>query len=783
MIRPPAIVTGILFFSVFLSAATTTTTLSVTPPSPEFGQTVTLTASVSPATALGFVSFLDQGVLVGSATLHSGTAQATTLTLTGGRHSLVAVYGGNTSQSFSASQSAPQSYIVTAVFGSGFAPAHNYGAALFPYSVAVADFNGDGKADLAIANAHSDTVSVLLGNGDGSFQTEVPYTVGNAPQSVVAGDVNGDGIVDLVVVNTGDSNLEVLLGNGNGTFRSGGTFMVQANPLDVVIGDFNLDGKLDLAVANGPNSAGVSILLGNGDGTFQAFAPYAAGTNANSLAVGDFNGDGKPDLAVTDLINNDVNVLLGNGDGTFHAATSSPFMVDSGPTSIAVGDFNGDGKPDLAVANGTSNDVSVLLGNGNGSFQTAVNYAIGSSTQPVSLATGDFNGDGILDIAVANHLANTASVLLGNSNGTFQAAASYGASFFPQAITVGNFTGDGRADLVVANANGDLTTNVSILLAAVPLQFYPLTPCRIADTRTSQRLHGRVRTARAGGVCGPQFPDSFLGVLHSIDRPGVFVELHRGSGRAAGFPLGVAGRRAPIPGVSTLNSTDGSVIANAAIVPAGTGGSITVVAGNPTDLIIDINGYFARARQLRARVFPAHALPHRGHAQHPELHGSLRAAESGRVCHARFPARDQSVPVWLGAGLFLERDGGSPSAAGLPVDMARGTTISERIDAELARRHNAGERGDCSRGDQRRHRRGGGQPDRRDYRHQREVRRAGSGRTAILRRDTVPRGRYAKQPELYRRVRAAEPGGICGPQFSDSIQPVRHPMRPRRHTH
>jgi len=603
MIRPTAIVTGILFFSVFLSAASTTTTLSVTPPSPEFGQTVTLTASVTPATALGFVSFLDEGVLVGSATLHSGTAQSTTLTLSGGRHSLVAVYGGNTGQGFSASQSAAQSYIVTAVFGSGFAPAHNYGAALFPYSVAVADFNGDGKADLAVANAHSDSVSVMLGNGDGTFQTEVPYTVGNAPQSVVAGDVDGDGIVDLVVVNTGDSTVEVLLGNGNGTFHAGGTFTVQANPLDVVIGDFNLDGKLDLAVANGPNSAGVSILLGNGDGTFHAFTASPAGTNANSLAVGDFNGDGKPDLAVTDLINNDVNVLLGNGDGTFHAATSSPFMVDSGPTSIAVGDFNGDGKPDLAVANGTSNDVSVLLGNGDGSFQTAVNYAIGSSTQPVSLATGDFNGDGILDLAVANHLANTASVLLGNSNGTFQAAAGYGASFFPQAIAVGSFTGDGRADLVVANANGNLTTNVSILLAAVPLQFYPLTPCRIADTRTGQGFTGAFGPPSLAAFTDRNFPilSSACNIPSAAKAYSLnFTVVPSGPlGFLSAWPEGDA-----YPGVSTLNSSDGSVIANAAIVPAGASGGITVIAGNPTDLIIDINGYFAAPGSSGLEFFP-----------------------------------------------------------------------------------------------------------------------------------------------------------------------------------
>ena len=177
MIRPTAIASGVLFFGALLSAATvTTTTLTVTPGGPEFGQTVTLKATVTPVTAGGFVSFTDGGVLVGSGAVNtSGIAQATTLTLPSGPHSLVAVYGGNTAGGFLPSQSAALLYIVTPVSGDGFAAAVNYPAGTAPASVAVGDFNGDGKADLAMANKCSSNVSVLLGNGNGTFQTAVNY--------------------------------------------------------------------------------------------------------------------------------------------------------------------------------------------------------------------------------------------------------------------------------------------------------------------------------------------------------------------------------------------------------------------------------------------------------------------------------------------------------------------------------------------------------------------------------------------------------------------------------
>jgi hypothetical protein len=201
------------------------------------------------------------------------------------------------------------------------------------------------------------------------------------------------------------------------------SFAAGTNPQFVAIGDFNRDGKLDLAVADNifsPNPGFVSVLLGNGDGTYQTPVAYGPFSNPISIAVGDFNGDGKLDLAVADDIlgNGTVSVLLGNGDGTFGAAAA--YGAGSLPNSVVVGDFNGDGIPDLAAANYGSDNVSVLLGRGDGTFQRAQSYRVRSS--PISLAVADLNRDGKQGLVVVNFSDNTVSVLLGNGDGTFQAA-------------------------------------------------------------------------------------------------------------------------------------------------------------------------------------------------------------------------------------------------------------------------------------------------------------------------------------------------------------------------
>jgi hypothetical protein len=330
-----------------------------------------------------------------------------------------------------------------------------YATADRSYSMAVGDFNRDGKLDLAVADYATSTISVLLGNGDGTFQAHVEYATGRYPESVAVGDFNSDGKLDLVVSNNGSNTVSILLGNGDGTFQVQVEYATENLPLGVAVADFNRDGKLDLAVANSSANT-VSILLGNGDGTFQPAVNYSAG--GGSPAVGDFNQDGDLDLVV---LGSDINVLLGNGDGTFQPPVS--YSAGSNPTMVAVADFNADGKLDLAVTNNGSNSdntVSILLGNGDGTFQAHVDYGTGSSNL-CSVAVGDFNGDGRPDLVVADLFSTDVRLLLGNGDGTFGTAASYAVGPGPSSVALGDFNSDGILDIAVADSG---SATVSVLL-------------------------------------------------------------------------------------------------------------------------------------------------------------------------------------------------------------------------------------------------------------------------------------------------------------------------------
>jgi hypothetical protein len=363
---------------------------------------------------------------------------------------------------------------VTVLLGTSdgsFPAPRRFSAGNTPSSVAVGDFNGDSVQDLAAANLFSNDISVLLGNGDGSFQPPLNVPVGSYPSSIAVGDFNGDEIQDLAVANYGSGDVSVLLGNGDGSFQAlPTTFPAGTNPASIAVGDFNRDGLPDVAVAN-DGSNNVSVLLGNGDGTFREAQNLAAGNRPECVAVGDFNGDKVPDLVVANFIAaGTITVLLGNGDGSFQEPLSFP--VGSYPFSVAVGDFNGDGMQDLAVANyGTfpeylDSSVSILLGNGNGNFLVTQSLRAGSS--PMSVAVGDFNGDRLPDLAVANDRSDFVSVFLGNGDGTFQEAQNFVDSYFDRGgivdVVVGDFNSDERTDL--AEANG---MNVTVLLNNTPI--------------------------------------------------------------------------------------------------------------------------------------------------------------------------------------------------------------------------------------------------------------------------------------------------------------------------
>ncbi|MFF3460660.1 FG-GAP repeat domain-containing protein [Streptomyces sp. NPDC002730] len=361
-----------------------------------------------------------------------------------------------------------------------WAAAPNYAAKVdyatgdLPLSVSTGDLNGDGDRDLVTANQAADTVSVLLGNGDGTFAAKVDYTTGNGPFSVAVGDVNGDGDRDLVTANLYADTVSVLLGNGDGTFAAKVDYTTGDQPYSVAAGDFDGDGDLDLVTANQLGNT-VSVLLGNGDGTFAAKVDYTTGSSyvnggdqPVSVATGDFNGDGDLDLITANARPDTVSVLLGTAGGTFGApvrySTSNSITgaEGHGPFSVAVGDFNGDGNLDLGAANFLaypSGLGAVMLGNGDGTFAAIIDFATGN--RPVSLAAGDLDGDGNLDLVTANQDPDTVSVLPGNGDGTFAAKIDFATGSGPHSVAVSDLDGDGDLDLVTANAFAD---TVSVLL-------------------------------------------------------------------------------------------------------------------------------------------------------------------------------------------------------------------------------------------------------------------------------------------------------------------------------
>ena len=266
-----------------------------------------------------------------------------------------------------------------------------------PYSVATADFNSDGYPDLAVTNYLDGTVTVVLSGGYSWIYTIDTTSV---PRAVRVADFNGDGKADLVIANNGADTIEVLLGNGDGAFVPLSAVAAGTNLWSIEVADFNGDGIADVVALSNATSNNLTVLLGNGDGTFHPLPAVTAGANPISAAVADFNGDGKADLVVADVANT-VTVLLGNGDGTFRPVVQ--YAVDIAPASVTTGDFNGDGKIDLAVAGADGSGdgfASVLPGKGDGTFLAATDYAAGKN--PSAIATEDFNGDGIADLAVVS---------------------------------------------------------------------------------------------------------------------------------------------------------------------------------------------------------------------------------------------------------------------------------------------------------------------------------------------------------------------------------------------
>jgi hypothetical protein len=327
---------------------------------------------------------------------------------------------------------------ISVLFGNGdgtFQPFQTYMAGFIIPNLAVADFNGDGNLDVAVSNGSD--VAVLLASGKGVFSTPKTYPAGILPTTVIAGDVNGDGITDLITTTEGDFN--VLLGNSDGTYQEPVLYNSRGlNAVGGVMADFTGDGEQDLAIVHASQQT-MSIFGGNGNGTFDYLGNPSLGFFQYAAVAGDMNGDGRTDLIVADQFG--VSVLLGKGNGSFR----SPVEYDSGSDSaVVIGDFNRDGKLDVA-ASGSGMDV--FLGNGDGTLQPPVHY--GGTTTSYGIATGDFNKDGILDLAISNSGSSSISVFLGNKTGGFQPPITTTVRPYPHWIGVADFNRDGFADIAV----------------------------------------------------------------------------------------------------------------------------------------------------------------------------------------------------------------------------------------------------------------------------------------------------------------------------------------------
>lgn len=477
------------------------------------GTAVTLRAIVTDSTSApvpsGIVSFIDLSLpasaqTVGTAQLLSNGTAAISLTPGAGSHTYRAAFNGTKTEPASISPTetlsvtgvfgsavtlvstgTPTDYTLTATvsgFGSGATPTGTVNfidtsngnaiigtanlstatlittpvaqAALTtggnPSAIAVGDLNGDGIPDAVIANAGDSTLTVMLGNGDGTFTAGTGITTGGRPVAVIMADLNNDGKLDLAVVDNGNGKVLIYLGAGDGTFTAGASIPVGASPAAVAVGDLNLDGNMDLVVTvAGANTA--AVLMGVGNGTFTVGTPVPVGSSPHGVVIADFNSDGDPDIATANFGDGTVSVALGAGDGTFAKATNSPFTVGNGPVALVAADLNHDGNLDLAVANQTDSTVDILLGGGSGDF-TLFGAPIAVDHQPSKIVATDFNNNGSIDLLTANSGSGTASFLSNNGNATFAAAVPIPAGTGADALAVADLNGDGQPDLIVVNA-------------------------------------------------------------------------------------------------------------------------------------------------------------------------------------------------------------------------------------------------------------------------------------------------------------------------------------------
>lgn len=368
-----------------------------------------------------------------------------------------------------------------------FQPAKSFDVQARPSSVAVADVNGDHHPDLVVSNWFSDSVTVLLGDGHGGVSTSWSYSAVQDPLWIASGDFNGDGKPDFVAVGGAmpgaANNVGIALGNGDGTLHDAFAYQYQLNgtlggSVGLVAGDFNGDGQSDIVAADAGNR--VTSLLNAGHFVFNVVQPAntVSSISTEGLVAADMNGDGNLDVLASDT--NTISTLLGNGDGTFKTPLVQS-LNQNGTHKLAVGDFNADGKLDLVytIADSTGHTFGVLLGNGDGTFQPSPIVTIGTGLI-TAIAVGDFNGDGKLDVAIANggtgSTNSTVSIFLGNGDGTFQLLGTQPTvGIYPLWLAVADLNQDGKLDLVVGNSGNSGPGSVSVLIGNGDGTFQPTT--------------------------------------------------------------------------------------------------------------------------------------------------------------------------------------------------------------------------------------------------------------------------------------------------------------------
>ena len=532
-----------------------TLALTTTPNPSRFGAAVTLTAAITPATATGTVTFYDGVTVLGAKALASGTASLSTIALPAGTRKLRAWYSGVTSNVVTQTVNAQPTV--------GFAAA----ALSFPTGpivIATADFNRDGKPDLATVTPQGGavyldtfTLTILLGDGGGTFHTSFTTTLHAFPNilstaTAATSDFNGDGIIDLVI--PAGEGVNILLGKGDGTFQAP---LAQGFPYAsnaVAVADFNGDGFADIAAAS--NTEGVYLLLGKGDGTLQPAVTWLTapqsprGSQADFLLAADF--------AATNANSNILSILPGNGDGSFQTPTL--ITLTDPPLRLAVGDFNRDGKPDLAIGAAASSSTYILLGNGDGTFQFPDFYPFGAAVRQ-----GDFNGDGFIDLVVAG----TSGILYGNGDGTFRQGLTLQSG---APLAVADFNGDGRADLMTASPTG-----VTLLLGSNGAALITLTA--VGGSQQSALVGSAFAAPLQVKVLNNGNPLSGATVTFSVPTVGASAALS--SATALTDASGIAGITA------TANNIPGGYVVTATVGGLSTTFALSnVTAAGPTNLAL-----------------------------------------------------------------------------------------------------------------------------------------------------------------------------------------------------